>query len=167
MIYAATVNGMGLTAGTYSVTPLYTRIDGTEAPAIDALPINGLVPAAGDTVYCAEGINDLAQSMQLLVNDNGGAYPIIIASISRAIVYDLDTEQFKGKITLGEGGKKMLLGDDVATWAKAVDGALNALYAWAQTGVAPGPAGGIEPFPGTPPLQPWADANLSQNHSLD
>jgi hypothetical protein len=75
--------------------------------------------------------------------------------------------QFKGKITLGEGGKKMLLGDDVQTWAKAIDAALTALYSWAATGVPPGPTGGIAPFPGSPALQAWNNANLSKNHQLD
>lgn len=166
MIYAATVNGQGTTAGTYSVTPLYTRIDGQDAPVIDALPVNGLVPAVGDVVYCAEGINDLAQSMQLLINDNGGAYPIIIASIAPSLVYGVDM-QITGNVVLGQGGKKMVLGDDLATWAQAVDAALQALYAWGATGVAPGPAGGINPFTGSPALQSWASSNLSQNHSLD
>ena len=41
------------------------------------------------------------------------------------------------------------------------------LLAWAATGVAPGPEGGIAPFPGTPALQAWQTSNLSQNHQLD
>lgn len=166
MIYAATVSGQGTMPGTWAVTPLYTRIDGIEAPSIDALPVNGLIPAEGDTVYCAEGINDLAQSMQLLINDNGGAFPIIIASIAASLVYS-PAMQFKGHVKLGEGGKKMVLGDDLATWAQAVDAALQALYTWGATGVAPGPAGGINPFTGSPALQAWASSNLSQNHVLD
>lgn len=168
MIYAATVVSQGTTEGTWSVTPLYTRIDGVEAPNIDALPINGLVPVAGDVVYCAEGINDLAQSMQLLINDNGGAYPIIFASIAPSLVYELTALQFKANVKLGEGEKKMVLGDDLATWAQKVDAALSALYAWAETGVAPGPAGGIAPFSGSPALQPWdSSTTLSQKHKLD
>lgn len=166
MIYAATVKGPGLAAGSYSVTPLYTRIDGSDAPAIDALPIDGLVPAIGDSVYCAEGINDLAQSMQLLINDNGGAYPIIFASIAPSLVYGVNM-QITGKVTLGQGGKKMVLGNDLETWAKAVDAALQAIYAWGATGVAPGPAGGIAPFAGTPALKAWLSSNLSQKHVLD
>lgn len=32
-----------------------------------------------------------------------------------------------GNVTLGEGGKKMVLGDALATWAQAVDASLSAL----------------------------------------
>jgi len=172
MIYAAKIVGQGTTAGTFLVTPQYTRIDGVSAPNIEALPINGLVPAIGDVVYCAEGANDFEQSMQLLINDNGGAYPIIFASLAATIEYNINLTidgNFiaKGKATLGAGGKKMVLGDPTQTWAQAVDAALTALYAWAATGVPPGPAGGITPFPGTPALQPWQTANLSSNHQLD
>lgn len=166
MIFAATVKGQGTTAGAFIVTPLYTRIDGTPAPDIEALPINGLVPADGDTVYCAEGINDFVPAMQLLINDNGGAYPIIFASLAPSLVYT-PAIQFSGKIMLGTGEKKMVLGDPTQTWAQAVDAALSALYAWAATGVAPGPTGGIAPFPGTPALQAWQTTNLSENHKLD
>lgn len=158
MIFAAKVTGQGTTAGAFRVSPLYTRIDGLPAPDIEALPVNGLVPAIGDVVYCAEGINDFAQSMQLLINDNGGAYPLIFASLASSLVYAPDI-QFKGKVKLGAGSKKMALGDELAAWAQKVDAALTALYAWGAT-VAP-------PFPATPPLQPWQPTNLSQNHKLD
>jgi hypothetical protein len=166
MIYAAIVRGQGVTVGTYSVAPQYTRVDGTDAPDIEALPINGLIPAAGDVVFCAEGINDFSQSMQMIFNDNGGAFPIIIASLAQILVYSISM-QITGKVTLGQGGKKMLLGETVQTWAQKVDAALTALYAWGATGVAPGPTGGISPFPGTPALQPWSTAALSVNHELD
>jgi hypothetical protein len=158
MIFAAKIKGQGTTAGAFIVTPLYIRIDGVDAPDIEAFPVNGLVPAVGDVVYCAEGINDFAQSMQLLINENGGAYPIIFASLAASLVYSPDT-QFTGKVKLGQGGKKMVLGDDIQTWAQAVDAALTALYAW---GASMSPA-----FPGTPPLQPWQTTILSQNHELD
>lgn len=174
MIFAATVKGKGVTEGTYKVSPLYTRIDGTDALDIEALPMFNLEPADGDIVYCAEGINDFAQSMQLLINDNGGAFPLIFASISKELVFDCTTMQFKGKITLGEGGKKMLLGEPTQTWAQAIDAAVQALYTWAATGAPPvvippggGTSGGIAPFPGTPPLQTWQTTNLSENHQLD
>jgi hypothetical protein len=166
MIYAATVQGEGVSPGTYLVKPQYTRIDGTDAPNIEALPVSGLVPAVGDEVFCAEGLNDFSQSVQMLFNDNGGAYPLIIASLAQILVYSV-AMQITGKVTLGQGGKKMLLGDDVQTWAQKVDAALQALYTWGAGGVAPGPTGGIIPFPGTPALQPWSADALSKNHELD
>lgn len=171
MIYAATVKGPGQTAGTYLVTPQYTRIDGTDAPDIEALPVNGLEPETGDTVFCAEGINDFSQSMQMIFNDNGGAYPLIIASLEQVLIFSIVSLQIKGKVKLGEGGKKMLLGETVQTWAQSVDAALQALYEWGATGTPPsgGPVdtGGIASFPGTPPLQSWATDALSTKHELD
>lgn len=166
MIFAATVKGEGTTQGTYLVTPHYSRVDGTDAPDIESLPINGLTPANGDVVFCAEGINDFSQSMQMVFNDNGGAFPIMFASLAQLLVFSV-AMQITGKVTLGQGGKKMLLGETVQTWAQAVDAALTALYAWGATGVAPGVTGGIVPFPGVPALQSWNTAALSENHELD
>jgi hypothetical protein len=154
MIFAATIKGQGTTAGTFLVTPLYTRIDGIDAPDIEALPVNGLVPANGDVVYCAEGINDFAPSIQLLINENGGAFPLIFASLAVSLVYTPDI-QFKGKITLGEGGKKMVLGDDLAIWAQSVDSALTTLAA-AVGKVLPAIVAST-----------WQTTNLSENHKLD
>jgi hypothetical protein len=167
MIYAATVKGEGLTANTYLVTPQYTRVDGTDAPDIEALPVNGLEPQPSDVVFCAEGINDFSQSVQMIFNDTGGAFPLIIASLEQVLIFSLVSLQIKGKIKLGEGGKKMLLGDTVQTWAQAVDNALQALYTWGATGVAPGPTGGINPFSQSPALQSWPTDALSANHELD
>ncbi len=166
MIYAATVKSEGQTSGTYLVTPHYTRVDGTDAPDIEALSINGLVPANNDVVFCAEGINDFSQSIQMIFNDNGGAFPLIIASLAQLLVFSI-AMQITGNVKLGQGGKKMLLGETVQTWAQAVDAALQALYSWGATGVAPGPTGGIAPFPGTPPLQTWPTGALSTKHELD
>ena len=168
MIYAATVISPGvLNPLAYLVQPSYTRIDGLDALPIEAFPINGLFPLTGDVVFCAEGINDFSQSMQAIINDNGGAFPLIFGSLASPLVFKTDM-QLLGKMTLGLGLYKMALGDPLATWAKGIDAALTALYAWAATGVAPGPAGGIVPFPETPPLVAWNDTtNLSQNHTLD
>jgi hypothetical protein len=164
MIYAATVQGEGITAGTYLVKPHYTRVDGTDAPNIEALTLNSLTPAKDDIVFCAEGINDFSQGMQMIFNDNGGAFPVIIASLAQLLVFSV-AMQITGKVKLGQGGKKMLLGDDVQTWAQKVDAALQALYTWGATGT--GSSGSIPPFPGTPALQPWSTDALSQNHELD
>ena len=167
MIYAAKIKGEGQTAGTYLVTPQYTRVDGTDAPDIEALPVFGLEPEPGDMVFCAEGINDFSQSMQMIFNDNGGAFPLIIASLEQVLVFSFMTLQLKGNVKLGEGGKKMLLGDTVQTWAQSVDAALQALYTWGATGVAPGPTGGINPFSQSPALQSWPTDALSVKHELD
>ena len=163
MIYAATVKSEGTTAGTYLVTPHYTRVDGTNAADIESLPINGLTPANGDIVFCAEGINDFSQSMQMIFNDNGGAFPIRFASLAQQLVFSV-AMHITGNVTLGEGGKKMLLGETVQTWAQGVDAALQALYAWGATGAG---SGGIAPFPGVPALQAWNTDALSKNHELD
>ena len=166
MIYAAIVTGAGITAGTYMVKPQYTRVDGTDAAEIEAFAVNGLVPATKDVVFCAEGINDFSQSTQMIFNDNGGAFPLIIASLAQILVFSV-AMQITGKVTLGQGGKKMLIGETVQTWAQAVDAALRALYTWGATGVPPGPTGGIAPFSGSPALQAWPAAALSANHKLD
>lgn len=170
MIYAAKVNGKGQTQGTWKVAPQYTRVDGTDAPEIEAFALNGLEPETGDMVICAEGINDFSQSMQMIFNDNGGAFPLIIASLEQVLVFSFISLQLKGNVKLGEGGKKMLLGDTVQTWAQSVDAALQALYAWGATGVAPGPTGGINPFPPfpqSPALPSWPSSALSVKHELD
>jgi len=166
MIYAAKVRGRGQTEGTWKVAPQYTRVDGTDAPEIEAFSLNGLEPETGDMVFCAEGINDFSQSMQMIFNDNGGAFPLIFASLAQTLIYSM-AMHLTGKIRLGQGGKKMLLGETVQTWAQAVDAALQALYTWGATGVAPGPAGGINPFSQTPALQSWPTDALSVNHELD
>ena len=167
MIYAATVMSIGVTPGTYFVSPQYSRVDGTDAPMIEALPLNGLMPTITDTVICAEGINDFSQSMQMIFNDNGGAFPLILASLAQILVYSVVMTQMKSRVWLGEGLQSMLLGETVQTWAQSVDAALSALYAWGATGVAPGPTGGITPFSGTPPLLAWPPAALSLKHRLD
>lgn len=158
MIYAAIVKSEGVTAGTWNVAPQYTRIDGTDAPEIEAFAVNGLTPEIGDMVICAEGINDFSQSVQMIFNDNGGAFPLIIASLAQLLVFSI-AMQITGNVTLGQGGKKMLLGETVQTWAQSVDAALSALYAWGAT-VTPA-------FSGTPPLQAFPAAALSAHHELD
>lgn len=167
MIYAAIVREQGTTAGTWKVAPQYTRVDGSDALEIEALPVNGLEPQTDDTVICAEGINDFSQSMQMIFNDNGGAFPLIIASLEQVLIFSLVSMQIKGKTKLGQGGKKMLLGDTVQTWAQSVDAALQALYTWGATGVAPGLSGGINAFSQSPALQSWPTDALSVNHELD
>jgi hypothetical protein len=167
MIYAATIVSAGvINPDAFVVKPQYTRIDGTDALNIEALPLSGLFPTVGDVVFCAEGINDFEQSMQQIINQNGGAFPLIFASLASPIIFKVDM-QLIGKMKLGQGTKKAVLGDDLQTWAQAKDAEIAALYAWAATGVAPGPTGGIAPFPGTPTETNWNTATLSANHTLD
>lgn len=166
MIYSATIKQAGETTGEWIVTPLYTRVDGQPAPDITALAANGLEPIAGDIVLCAESINPFDHSSVRSFDNNGGANPIIIATFAQLITTLCDVI-IKGKVTLGAGTYKMVLGDPLATWAQAKDAEIAALYAWAATGVAPGPTGGINPFPGAPAETMWASSNLSANHKLD
>ena len=166
MIYSATIKQAGTDTGTWLVTPLYTRVDGLVAPDILALAANGLEPVAGDIVLCAEGINPFDHSSVRSFDNNGGANPLIIATFAELFT-TLCNMVVKGKMTLGLGTYKMVLGDPLATWAQAKDAEIAALYAWAATGVAPGPTGGIAPFPGTPAEVNWNANNLSANHKLD
>ena len=166
MIYSATIKQAGTETGTWLVTPLYTRVDGLVAPDILALAANGLEPVAGDIVLCAEGINPFDHSSVRSFDNNGGANPLIIATFAELFT-TLCNMVVKGKMTLGLGTYKMVLGDPLATWAQAKDAEIAALYAWAATGVAPGPTGGIAPFPGTPTETNWSSDNLSENHKLD
>lgn len=166
MIYSATIKQAGEDTATWVVSPLYTRADGKSAPDITALAANGIEPVAGDIVLCTESINPFDHSSVRSFDDNGGACPVIIATFAQLLTTLCDVV-IKGKVTLGAGTYKMVLGDSLATWAQAKDAEIAALYAWGATGVAPGPAGGINPFPGVPPETNWASSNLSANHKLD
>lgn len=166
MIFSATIKQAGTDARTWVVTPLYTRVDGQPAPDITALAANGLEPVVGDIVLCAESINPFDHSSVRSFDNNGGANPLIIGTFSDLITTLFDVV-IKGNVTLGTGSKKMVLGESLAIWAQNVDAAIQALYAWGATGVAPGPTGGISPFPGTPAYTVWDNANLSNNHKLD
>lgn len=171
MIYAAEIISAGIiNPDAFVVQPKYTRIDGIDALEIEALPISGLFPSVGDIVFCAEGINDFEQSVQQIINKDGGAFPLIFASLASPIIYQIDMTLL-GKLILGEGTYAMLLGEKMKAWCEAVDNALTALYNWAATGTPPsgGPTdtGGIPPFPGTPALVAWSDDNMSSNHKLD
>jgi hypothetical protein len=154
MIYSATIKQAGETAGTWIVTPLYTRVDGLPAPDILALAANGIEPVAGDIVLCAESINPFDHSSVRSFDNNGGSCPIIIATFAELFTTLLDIV-IKGKTTLGAGTYKMVLGDPLATWAQSVDTALSTLSA---------AVGSVLPAI-TPSL--WQATNLSENHKLD
>lgn len=160
MIYSATIKQAGIEAGTWLVTPLYTREDGQPAPDILALAANGIEPVAGDIVLCAEGINPFDHSSVRSFDNNGGANPLIIATFAELFTTLCNmvikgTLNVNGKTTLGEGTYKMVLGDQLATWAKSVDTALSTLA---------GAAGGVVP---AIVASVWADSNLSANNKLD
>jgi hypothetical protein len=166
MIYSAKVVQAGLITGQWVVTPQYTRYDGTIAADITALSADGIKPVAGDFVLCVESINSFDHGTSRIFDDNSGACPIIIAVFSQLLT-TTDDVTITGKVTLGTGSKKMVLGNELQTWAQAKDAEIAALYTWAKTGVAPGPTGGIVPFPGTPAETNWNTATLSENHKLD
>jgi hypothetical protein len=156
MIYAAEVISTGIiNPDAFVVQPKYTRIDGVDALTIEALPINGLFPSVGDIVFCAEGINDFEQSMQLLINKNGGAFPLIFATLVSPIVYKIDMTLL-GKMKLGEGTEPMVLGESLKAWCQAVDTALGIIQAAAGSDYVP-----------TITASQWQDSNLSENHTLD
>ena len=160
MIYCATVKSEGTDAGTWTVSPAYTRVDGQQAPDIIALAVNGIVPEIGDIVLCAEGINPFDHSSVKSFDNNGGANPLIIGTFEQLLTTlcnvvikgDLTVE---GGATLGLGTFKMVLGESLATWAQSVDLALSTLSSAAGNYV--------------PTIVPsvWLSANLSNNHKLD
>jgi hypothetical protein len=166
VIYSGKIVKAGLLTGQWVVTPQYTRVDGTIAPDITALSANGIELSKDDIVLCVESINSFDHGTSRIFDDNAGACPIIIATFEQLLTLALDLI-VKGKVTLGTGSKKMVLGDPLQTWAQAKDAEIAALYTWAKTGVAPGPTGGIAPFPGTPAETNWNTATLSENHHLD
>jgi len=170
MLYTAIVKNAGLIEGQWLITPQYTRVDGTAAPDQYALASNGIKPRAGDTVLCAESMNNFAHDPFRIFDDNGGACPIILATFEQLLTLALDLV-VTGKVTLGTGSKKMVLGDDLQTWAQAKDAEIAALYTWAKTGTPPSggavDTGGIAPFPGTPAETNWNAAALSTKHTLD
>ena len=172
MIYCAIVVKAGDEAGTWIISPSYTRNDGLQAPNILAIAANGITPSVSDVILCAEGINPFDHSSVRSFDDNGGANPIIIATYEEtlSLALNLIIQQnlnVNGKTTLGQGTYKMILGDMLAAWAQAKDAEIQALYIWGATGAPPGPTGGINPFPGVPLLAPWSSGNLSNNHKLD
>ena len=154
MIYSATVVQAGTDIGTWIVSPAYTRVDGQPAPQILAIAANSIVPVAGEIVLCAEGINPFDHSSVRSFDNNGGANPVIIATFAQLFT-TLCNMVVKGKMTLGQGTYKMVLGDLLGTWALSVDTALTALA---------GASGKV-----VPPIvaSAWQSTNLSTNHKLD
>lgn len=172
MNYAAEVIKAGENPGEWVVAPLVIEPDGTDALQRTAFAADSIKPAVGGFVFCIESHTDYEFNAQQRVNNPTGAYVIIAGVFSDILTRDATLKILKdlyvaGKATLGTGADKMVLGQPLAEWAQKVDAAITALYAWGATGVAPGPTGGIMPFPGTPAAPVWSPSNLSQNHKLD
>lgn len=155
MIYSATIVSAGDTAGTWIVTPAYTRVDGQPAPNITALAANNLSFTAGDIVLCAESINGFEHESVRSFDNNRGANPVIVATFAELIttLYNLVV---KGNLTLGEGTYKMVLGDLLGTWAQSVDQALTIIQGAAGSDYVP-----------TITASEWSEDNLSSKHTLD
>lgn len=171
MIYSAEVKSQGLEAGTWEIAPAYIRIDGKPAPEITALAANGIKPEIGDIVLCVESINGFEHNSVRHIDNNKGASPIIIATFAELLTIILDMT-VTGKMKLGEGSKKMVLGDtiktevqkmidqikqlrqDFSTWTPVPQDGGAALKAVISAGFA---------------LKPDADLAdiLSENHTLD
>ena len=154
MIFSAKIIQAGTDANTWVVAPAYTHADGLQAENILALAADHIVPAVGDIVLCAEGINTFDHASVRSFDNNGGANPIIIATYAQLLETLCDVI-IRGNVTLGQGTKKMVLGDALATWAQSVDTALNTLSA-AVGKVLPAIV-----------ASSWSSSNLSSNHKLD
>jgi hypothetical protein len=125
MIYSAKVTEQGTVEGTWKVSPAYTRVDGQPAPDITALASDGIKPDVDDIVLCAESINDFEHNSVRSFDDNGGSNPIIIAVFSQLFttLCDVTIEgdvKIKGKTELGDGSKKMVIGDEIKTQLQKV-----------------------------------------------
>ena len=170
MIYAATVISAGVkNSSAFVVKPKYTRIDGTDALNIEALPLSGLLPSVGDIVFCAENINDFDQETQQLINKNMGAFPLIFASLASPIIYQVDFTLL-GKMVLGEGTYKMVLGDALEDWLintlkTYIDSHVHVYQGTAVVGGVSGTSAGTTNAP-LPPLTAPTGI-LSENHTLD
>lgn len=171
-VFSATVVSAGDAAGEWIVQPHVIEVNGDDAPEMPALAAQSIKPAVDDIVLCITSRNNYAHDLQNRANRPTGANLIIVAVFASELTYDatmniLGNLNVAGKATLGAGTQKMVLGESLQTTIEAMIAALNALYAWGATGVAPGPTGGIAPFPGTPPVPSWNAATLSANHKLD
>lgn len=159
--FSAEVIAEGDDAGTWLIRPRIVEVDAQDAIDLMALAANGLKPAVGDVVFCVETRNNYDHEPQQRINNPMGSYLIIVGTFAEIV-------NFSGEIVLGAGTYKMVLGEKLGEWAAKVDASIQALYAWGATGVAPGPTGGIAPFPGTPTPGVWLNAdNLSQRNKLD
>lgn len=177
-VFSATVVSAADDAGQWVVQPHVIELNGDDAPEMPALAGSSIKPAIGDIVLCVTSRNNYEHVLQNRANRSTGANLIIVAVFSDDLTTDAIVNitqtlrvggnfELTGNATLGAGTQKMVLGESLQTTIEAMIAALNALYAWGATGVAPGPTGGIAPFPGAPPVPSWNNATLSANHKLD
>lgn len=177
-VFSATVIKAADDAGQWIVQPHVIELNGDDAPEMPALAGDAIKPAVDNVVLCVTSRNNYEHVLQNRANRSTGANLIIVAVFSDELTRDAILNvtrtlnvggdfNLTGKATLGAGTQKMVLGESLQTTIEAMIAALNALYAWGATGVAPGPTGGIAPFPGTPPVPTWDSATLSANHKLD
>lgn len=177
-VFSATVVSAADDAGQWIVQPHVIELNGDDAPEMPALAGSSIKPAIGDIVLCVTSRNNYEHVLQNRANRSTGANLIIVAVFSDELTTDAIVNitqtlrvggdfELTGNATLGAGTQKMVLGESLQTTIEAMIAALNALYAWGATGVAPGPTGGIAPFPGAPPVPSWNSATLSTHHKLD
>lgn len=177
-VFSATVVSAADDAGQWIVQPHVIELNGDDAPEMPALAGSSIKPAIGDIVLCVTSRNNYEHVLQNRANRSTGANLIIVAVFSDELTTDAIVNitktlrvggdfELTGNATLGAGTQKMVLGESLQTTIEAMIAALNALYAWGATGVAPGPAGGIAPFPGAPSVPSWNSATLSTHHKLD
>ena len=165
MIYSAVVKGAALIAGQWTVTPQYTRVDGTPAPDIIALSANGIKPIANDIVLCVESINSFDHGTSRVFDDNAGACPIIIATFAQLLTLLV-------KMTLGTGTDFMLLGDTTKTELQKIVDQLTQLKSdFSSWVVVPNDGGAALKAKVAAGFNTKPSANLSnilsQNHKLD
>jgi len=170
--YTATVTKAGDVEGQYIVQPHTVEADAQNTPEMPALAADAIKPALGDKVLCVTSRNDYVHNYVNRFNRTTGGNIIIIGVFADDLSRDATLRILKdlfvtGDATLGTGAEPMVLGTKLSEWAAKVDAAINALYSWGATGSAPGPTGGIAPFPGTPLAPEWSPSNLSEHHTLD
>ena len=162
--FSAEVIKAGDDAGTWLVRPRITEVDAQNAIDLVALSADGLKPVAGDVVFCVETLNDYEHTAQQRINNPMGATLIIVGTFAEIV-------NFSGKVVLGAGTYKMVLGEKLGAWAAKVDASINALYLYLQSVQAPpGTLGGplVPVFSGTPAPGTWVNSdNLSQRNKLD
>lgn len=163
MNYAAEVIKAGDNPGEWIVQPFITETDGKDAAKRSAFSADSIKPAIGNYVFCIESWNNSEFEFQQRINDPSGANVVIVGVFADELTRDatlniLKNLNVKGKAALGAATQKMVLGDNLATYAAKIDAAFAAINSWGA---------GV-----TPPLPPlvlpvWSPTNLSQNHKLD
>jgi len=91
MLYTAIVQSQSAeNSNQWLVAPQYTHVDGKSAENINALALNGIVPAVNDLVLCAESNNSFDHSTFRCFDENGGSCPVIIGTYASILTMMLD-----------------------------------------------------------------------------